>query len=69
MDHPRYGNDVGHSRDDNNKRKAHSIALVALLSFALLINYVDRGSIGIAAPLIQTEFNLSASQKIGRAHV
>jgi MFS family permease len=38
------------------------IALVALLSLALLINYVDRGSIGIAAPLIQTEFHLSASQ-------
>jgi MFS family permease len=42
--------------------KRTPIALVALLSFALLINYVDRGSIGIAAPLIQTEFNLSASQ-------
>jgi MFS family permease len=38
------------------------IALVALLSFALLINYVDRGSIGIAAPLIQKDFNLSPSQ-------
>ena len=38
------------------------IALVALLSFALLINCVDRGSIGIAAPLIQTELNLSPSQ-------
>jgi MFS family permease len=44
----------------NNNRTP--IALVVLLSFALLINYVDRGSIGIAAPLIQTEFNLSASQ-------
>ncbi|HKS54428.1 MAG TPA: MFS transporter [Steroidobacteraceae bacterium] len=42
--------------------KRTPIALVALLSFALLINYIDRGSIGIAAPLIQTEFNLSASQ-------
>ena len=42
--------------------KRTPIALVALLSFALLINYVDRGSIGIAAPLIQTEFNLSPSQ-------
>jgi MFS family permease len=37
--------------------KRTPIALVAPL-----INYVDRGSIGIAAPLIQTEFNLSASQ-------
>ena len=42
--------------------KRTPIALVALLSFALLINYVDRGSIGIAAPLIQTEFHLSPSQ-------
>src|SRR5215217_477883 len=42
--------------------KRTPIALVALLSFALLINYIDRGSIGIAAPLIQTEFHLSASQ-------
>jgi MFS family permease len=38
------------------------IALVALLAFALLINYVDRGSIGIAAPLIQADFKLSASE-------
>jgi len=44
------------------QRTRPPIALVALLSFALLINYVDRGSIGIAAPLIQTEFNLSASE-------
>jgi MFS family permease len=42
--------------------KRTPIALVALLSFALLINYVDRGSIGIAAPLIQKDFALSASQ-------
>ena len=42
--------------------KRTPIALVALLSFALLINYVDRGSIGIAAPLIQKDFALSASE-------
>ena len=38
------------------------ITLILLLSLALLINYVDRGSIGIAAPLIQKEFDLTSSQ-------
>ena len=40
--------------------------LATLLAAALLINYVDRGSISIAAPLIQAEFALSPSQ-IGQA--
>ena len=44
------------------RRTRMPIALVMLLAFALLINYVDRGSIGIAAPLIQKEFNLSPSE-------
>ncbi|MGH8132486.1 MAG: MFS transporter, partial [Steroidobacteraceae bacterium] len=38
------------------------LALVALLSTALLINYVDRGSISTAAPLLQKELHLSSSQ-------
>ncbi len=37
-------------------------ALVALLSTALLINYVDRGSISTAAPLLEKELNLSPTQ-------
>lgn len=37
-------------------------ALVALLSAALLINYVDRGSVSIAAPLLQKELHLTAGQ-------
>ncbi len=36
--------------------------VLALLSLSLLINYVDRSSISIAAPLIRGEFGLSASQ-------
>lgn len=36
--------------------------VLALLSISLLINYVDRSSITIAAPLIQTQFKLSATQ-------
>jgi MFS family permease len=38
------------------------LGLVALLSVALLINYVDRGSIAIAAPLLVKELSLSASE-------
>jgi MFS family permease len=38
------------------------LGLVALLSVALLINYVDRGSIAIAAPLLEKELSLSASE-------
>jgi MFS family permease len=36
--------------------------LVALLSTALLINYVDRGSISIAAPLLEKELQLAPAQ-------
>src|ERR1044071_4590636 len=36
--------------------------VLALLSISLLINYVDRSSIYTAAPLIQREFALSATE-------
>ncbi|MBS0366686.1 MAG: MFS transporter [Proteobacteria bacterium] len=36
--------------------------LIALLALALLINYVDRGSIATAAPLLERELHLDASQ-------
>jgi MFS family permease len=36
--------------------------IVGLLAAALLINYVDRGAVPTAAPLIQDELGLSASQ-------
>jgi sugar phosphate permease len=35
---------------------------VFLIAAALLIGYVDRGSLSIAAPVVMTEFGLSASQ-------
>ncbi len=38
------------------------LGLVALLSTALLINYVDRGSIATAAPLLEKELTLSPSE-------
>jgi MFS family permease len=36
--------------------------LVGLLSLALMINYIDRGSISIAAPLLEQELHLSTTQ-------
>jgi MFS family permease len=38
------------------------LGLVALLALALLVNYVDRGSIATAAPMLEKELSLSASQ-------
>jgi len=38
-----------------------ALALVVLLGFATLLNYVDRGAIGIAAPLMQSDLGLSAT--------
>jgi MFS family permease len=38
------------------------LGLIALLSTGLLINYVDRGSIATAAPLLEKQFSLSAGQ-------
>jgi MFS family permease len=35
------------------------VALVALLGAALLLNYVDRGAIGIAAPVMKTDLGLT----------
>jgi MFS family permease len=37
-------------------------ALVVMLGAALMINYVDRGTISTAAPLIKTEFGLDGQQ-------
>lgn len=38
------------------------VGLVLLLSVALLINYADRGSISVAAPLLGKELDLTASE-------
>lgn len=35
---------------------------LALLAISLLVNYVDRGNLSIAAPLLKSELHLSASQ-------
>ena len=38
------------------------VPALLLLTLAILINYVDRGNLSIAAPLLKTELNISASQ-------
>jgi MFS family permease len=38
------------------------VGLVLLLATALMVNYIDRGTISTAAPLIEHEFALSASE-------
>lgn len=38
------------------------IALVALLATALMVNYIDRGAIATAAPLLEKELSLSPSE-------
>jgi MFS family permease len=44
--------------------RAHNIggALIVLLGAAVFLNYVDRGAIGIAAPLMKSELTLTATQ-------
>jgi MFS family permease len=39
-----------------------SRGLILLVAAAILLNYIDRGSLGIAGPLIKTELGLSATQ-------
>jgi len=39
-----------------------SARIVLLLAAAICINYVDRGNLATAAPLLKTELNLSNTQ-------
>ena len=50
------------SRRDSLRAATTPTRLVLLLSVALLINYVDRGNLSTAAPLIQRELGLSNTQ-------
>jgi len=47
--------------DDSQSLRAFAPALV-LLAVCILINYVDRGNLSIAAPLLKDELGISASQ-------
>jgi MFS transporter, ACS family, D-galactonate transporter len=43
-------------------RKQHSFAVpLLLLALSVFINYVDRGNLSIAAPLLKDELGISAS--------
>jgi len=52
----------------NNTQLVHksigskTLGLLFLLSLSVFINYVDRGNLSVAAPLLKGELNLSASQ-------
>src|ERR1700676_3040946 len=46
----------------DNRLPAASWRVLALLAFSVFINYVDRGNLSIAAPLLKMELHLSASQ-------
>jgi MFS transporter, ACS family, D-galactonate transporter len=43
-------------------RRGLAAQALALLAISLLVNYVDRGNLSIAAPLLKSELHLSASQ-------
>src|SRR5215475_6035021 len=50
----------GAACDDASRRSF--APLLILLGFAIVINYVDRGNLSIAAPVIKNELQLSATQ-------
>jgi MFS transporter, ACS family, D-galactonate transporter len=47
---------------DANRFSRTMAHVLALLAISLFINYIDRGSLSIAAPLLKDEFHLSATQ-------
>src|SRR3984893_3384333 len=48
--------------NENNRLARPVTRLIALLALSALINYIDRGNLSIAAPLLKGELGLSASQ-------
>ena len=48
--------------DTGDKARRAGITLTLLLSAMVLLNYIDRGSLGIAAPKLKEELGLSATQ-------
>jgi ACS family D-galactonate transporter-like MFS transporter len=47
----------------NVKKSARALRyLLALLAFSVFINYIDRGNLSIAAPMLKDELGMSASQ-------
>src|SRR5947208_8569995 len=52
---------MAQTADDSQSLRAFTPVLV-LLAIAILVNYVDRGNLSIAAPLLKDELGISASQ-------
>jgi sugar phosphate permease len=52
---------MAQTADDSQSLRAFAPALI-LLAICILINYVDRGNLSIAAPLLKDELDISASQ-------
>src|SRR5256886_12138259 len=48
--------------NENSRLSRPVIRVIALLALSALINYIDRGNLSIAAPLLKDELGLSASQ-------
>jgi MFS family permease len=48
--------------NENNSLSRPIKRVIALLALSVLINYIDRGNLSIAAPLLKEELGLSASQ-------
>ena len=44
------------------ERRSVTAWIIALVFLAVLLNYIDRGAIAIAAPLLKPELGLSATQ-------
>jgi MFS transporter, ACS family, D-galactonate transporter len=54
--------DSSTSRAANSRLPAASWRVLVLLALSIFINYIDRGNLSIAAPLLKDELHLSASQ-------
>src|ERR1700751_4153830 len=52
---------IAQHEDNSQNLRAFSPVLV-LLAICVFFNYVDRGNLSIAAPLLKGELNISASQ-------
>lgn len=49
-------------QERTSTRQKSLVPMTALVVVAVLINYVDRGNLALAAPLLKSEWNLTASQ-------
>ena len=53
---------ISPQKDCAERLPVASWRFLALLAFSVFINFVDRGNLSVAAPLLKTELHLSASQ-------